>query len=185
MNGSQSGSVQPPEENAPAEADIDHSQAERHAPQQIKKPRRRPFRRTVDGVLVTLSCLLVLLSATEVWAHRTLLNTGTFVGTVAPVFNNPAATSAVAARATDELFTELNVQARLKDALPPKASIAAVPITNATKGFVADQLATVLASRQFQALWTQVLTSTHQRLVAVLRGQSTAGVSTSRGYIVL
>jgi hypothetical protein len=185
MNGSQSGSVQPPEENAPAEADIDHSQAERDAPQQIKKPRRRPFRRTVVGVLVALSCLLVLLSTTEVWAHRTLLNTGTFVGTVAPVFNNPAVTSAVAARATDELFTELNVQARLKDALPPKASIAAVPITNATKGFVAGQLATVLASPQFQAIWTQVLTSTHQQLVAVLRGQSTAAVSTSGGYIVL
>ncbi len=136
-------------------------------------------------MLVALSCLLVLLSTTEVWAHRTLLNTGTFVGTVVPVFEDPAVASAVAARATDELFTELNVQARLRDALPPKASFAAAPVTNATKGFVAGELTKVLTSPQFQAIWTAALTSTHQQLVAVLRGQNTAAVSTSGGYIVL
>ena len=153
--------------------------------ERIKKPRRRRIRRSVVGLLVALSCLLVLLSTTEVWAHRTLLNTPTFVGTVAPVFNDPAVASAVATRATDELFTELNLQARLKDALPPKASFAAVPVVNATKGFVAGQLATVMASPQFQAIWTEALTSMHQLLVAVLRGQHTAAVSTSGGYIVL
>jgi hypothetical protein len=136
-------------------------------------------------LLVALSCLLVLLSATVVWAHRTVLNTHTFVGTVAPVFKDPAVASAVAARATDKLFTELNLQARLRAALPPKASFAAVPITNATKGFVAGELTKVLASPQFQAAWTAALTATHQQLVAVLRGQNTAAVSTSGGYIVL
>ena len=136
-------------------------------------------------MLVALSCLLVLLSATVVWAHRTVLNTHTFVGTVGPVFKNPAVASAVAARATDKLFTELDLQARLRAALPPKASFAAVPITNATKSFVAGELTKVLASPQFQAVWTGTLTATHQQLVAVLRGQNTAAVSTSGGYIVL
>jgi hypothetical protein len=136
-------------------------------------------------VLVALSCLLVLLSTTVVWSHRTLLDTGTFVGTVGPVFKNPAVDSAVAARATDKLFAELNLQARLRAALPPKASFAAVPITNATKGFVAGELTKVLASPKFQAVWTGTLTATHKQLVAVLRGQNTAAVSTSGGYIVL
>jgi hypothetical protein len=136
-------------------------------------------------LLVALSCLLMLLSATVVWAHRTVLNTPTFVGTVAPVFQHPEVTSAVAARAADELVAELNLQARLRAALPPKASFAAVPITNATKGFVAGELAKVLASPQFQAIWTRSLTRTHQQVVAVLRGQNTAAVSTSGGYIVL
>ena len=136
-------------------------------------------------MLVALSCLLVLLSATVVWAHRTVLNTGAFVGTVGPVFKNPAVASGVAARATDELFTELNLQARLRAALPPKASFAAAPVTNATKGFVAGELAKVLASPKFQAVWTETLTVTHRQLVAVLRGQNSAAVSTSGGYIVL
>jgi hypothetical protein len=137
------------------------------------------------ALLVALSCLLVLLSATVVWAHRTVLNTPTFVGTVGPVFQHPEVTSAVATRAADQLFTELNLQARLRAALPPKASFAAVPITNATKSFVAGELAKVLASPRFQAVWNQALTRTHQQVVAVLRGQHTAAVSTSGGYIVL
>ena len=136
-------------------------------------------------MLVALSCLLVLLSTTVVWAHRTLLDTGTFVGTVGPVFKDPVVAAAVAAHATDELFTELNLQARLRDALPPKASFAAVPVTNAAKGYVAGELATVLTSPRFQALWTAALTTTHQQLVAVLRGQNTPVLSTSGGYIVL
>src|ERR1700726_4413897 len=148
MNASQPGSAQRPEKIAPAEAVPAGSQAGRHAVQsgheRIKKPRRRRIRRSVVAVLVALSCLLVLLSTTVVWAHRTLLNTGTFVGTVAPVFKDPAVASAVATRATDELFTELNLQTRLRDALPPKASFAAVPITNATKGYVAGALTSVL-----------------------------------------
>jgi len=185
MNVPQSASVQPPEENARAETDHTRSRAERDGPQPTKKPGRRRIRRSIVAVLVALSCLLVLLSTTVVWAHRTLLNTGTFVGTVAPVFKDPAVTSAVATRATDQLFTELNLQARLKDALPPKVSFAAAPIVNATKGYVAGELNTVLANPKFQDAWIAALTFMHQELVAVLRGQQTAAVSTSNGYIVL
>jgi hypothetical protein len=136
-------------------------------------------------VLVALSCLLVLLSTTVVWAHRTLLNTSTFVGTVSPVFKDPAVASAVATRATNQLFTELDLQARLKASLPPKVSFAAAPIANATKGFVAGQLTSVLANPKFQDAWIAALTFMHHNLVAVLRGQETAAISTSGGYIVL
>jgi len=137
-------------------------------------------------VLVAVSCLLVVLSTTVVWAHRTLLDTGTFVGTVGPVFQDPVVASGVATRATDELFIELNLQGRLRDALPPKVSFAAVPITNATKGYVAGELTKVLSSPQFQAIWTAALTATHRQLVAVLRGEKTPVLSTSAGgYIVL
>ncbi len=136
-------------------------------------------------MLVALSCLLVLLSTTVVWAHRTLLNTDAFVGTVSPVFKDPAVASAVATRATDQLFTELDLQARLKASLPPKVSFAAAPIANATKGFVAGQLTSVLANPKFQDAWIAALTFMHRGLVAVLRGQQNAALSTSNGYIVL
>ncbi len=125
----------------------------------------------------------MLLSVTVVWAHRTVLKTDAFVGTVAPVFKNPAVASAMAARGADELVTELNLQAWLRAALPPKASFAAVPITYATKSFVAGELTKVLASPKSRAVWTGTLTATHQQLVAVLRGHNTAAVSASGGYI--
>src|SRR5208282_687564 len=67
----------------------------------------------------------------------------------------------------------------------PKVSFAAAPIVNATKGYVAGELNTVLANPKFQDAWIAALTFMHQELVAVLRGQQTAAVSTSNGYIVL
>jgi hypothetical protein len=182
-------SVQPRDEGAAAGAGPAGSQAERDAPhggqERIKQPGRRRIRRSAVAVLVALSCILVLLSTTVVWAHRTLLNTGTFVGTVGPVFQDPAVASAVATRATDELFTQLDLKTRLRDALPPKASFAAAPITTAAEGYVAGELTKVLTSPQFQAIWTQALTTTHQQLVAVLRGEHTPVLSSSDGYIVL
>ncbi len=125
------------------------------------------------------------MSTTVVWAHRTVLNTDTFVHTVGPVFQHPEVDAAVATRATDQLFAQLQLQQRLREALPEKVSFAAGPITGATKGYVSGQLAKVLGSDRFQTIWVNALTFTHETVVAVLRRQSTSTISTSNGYIVL
>ena len=173
----------------PTSAEVERLRAERdalaHEVEELTAPRKRRLRRGIVGVLVALSCLLVLVSTTVVWTHRTVLNTETFVGTVGPVFQLPGVDSAVAVRATDQLFDELHLQARLRAALPPRASFAAGPITNATEGYVSDQVAKVLGSERFQTVWTNTLTNTHQTVVDVLRGKQTPTVSTAKGYIVL
>ncbi|HUD16781.1 MAG TPA: hypothetical protein VMQ59_05930 [Acidimicrobiales bacterium] len=172
-----------------AAEEIARLQAERDALEaeleKVKAPPKRRARRGIVGLLVALSCLLIVLSTTVVWAHRTLLNTDTFVGTVSPVFQHPEVDSAVAARATDQLFTELKLQSRLRNALPSKVGFAAAPITNATQSYVTEKVAAALGSERFQKLWTLTLSQTHEQLVAVLRGQKSATISTSGGYIVL
>ncbi len=141
----------------PTAAEVERLRAERdalaHEVEELTAPRKRRLRRGIVGVLVALSCLLVVLSTTVVWTHRTILNTETFVGTVGPVFQLPGVDSAVAVRATDQLFDELHLQARLREALPPRVSFAAGPITNATEGYVSDQVAKVLGSERFQTVW--------------------------------
>lgn len=173
------------EELARMQAELETLQEELEAAKGSGRTGKRRFRRAVVAVLVVLSCLLVVLSTTVVWAHRTVLNTDTFVATVGPVLEHPEVDAAVATRATDQLFVQLHLQIRLKKALPDKVSFAAGPITNATKGYVSAQLAKVLSSERFQKIWISTLTSTHQELVAVLRGQKTQSLSTSGGYIVL
>jgi hypothetical protein len=191
-NGSPSAGEQGPEstestaeELARMQAELDTLHEELESVKGSGRTGKRRFRRAVVAVLVVLSCLLVVLSTTVVWAHRTVLNTDTFVATVGPVFEHPEVDTAVATRATDQLFVQLHLQIRLKDALPDKVSFAAGPITNATKGYVSAQLAKVLGSGRFQKIWIGTLTSTHQELVAVLRGHKTQSLSTSGGYIVL
>ena len=164
------------------QAEVDELQAKLS---RIETPKKRRVRRLVVALLVVLSCLLVMLSTTVVWAHRTVLNTTAFVNTVGPVFQHPEVDAAVATRATDQLFSELHLQSRLRNALPPKAGFVAIPVTAATQSFVSEQLAKVLGSERFQIVWTNTLTSTHQQVVAVLRGQNSQALSTSGGYIVL
>ncbi len=187
MSDAHRGSEPRPTEDAPSE--VMRLQAERDAlAQEVERliaPRKRRFRRAVVGVLVALSCILVVLSTTVVWTHRTVLNTDTFVGTVGPVLGHPDVDAAVAARASHELFAQLELQKRLRDALPAKVSFAAGPIAGATEGYVSDQLAKVLGSDRFHAIWLNTLTSTHQTVVAVLRGQKTPTISSTNGYIVL
>src|SRR5664280_1974513 len=189
MSDTHGGSEPEPTRDATAAAEVERLQAERDALAQelerLNAPRKRRFRRAVVGVLVALSCILVVLSTTVVWAHRTVLNTDTFVGTVGPIFQHPDVDTAVATRATDQLFTQLQLQTRLRDALPAKVSIAAGPITGATEDYVSGQLAKVLGSDRFQTVWVKTLTSTHETVVAVLRGKKTSTISTANGYIVL
>lgn len=184
MNGSPSGSGPPPGEDSPVAVDLARTPPDRNAGPP-ERPRRRRGRRIGVGVLVALSCLLILLSTLVVWTHRTVLNTDQFVGTVGPVFSHPEVDAAVATRVTDQLFTELNIEARLRAGLPPKAKVAAAPVTNSAKNFVTGELTKVLASPTFQSIWIGTLRVTHEQLVAVLRGQQTGALSTSGGYIVL
>jgi hypothetical protein len=188
MNDAHHGSDTEPTEGD-SRVEIERLQAERDAlvqeVERLKAPRKERFRRGVVGLLVALSCILVGLSTIVVWAHRTVLNTDTFVGTVGPLFQHPDVDNAVATRATDQLFIQLHLQTRLREALPDKVSFAAGPITGATEGYVSGQLAKVLGSDRFQTIWTKTLTSTHETVVAVLRGQKSSTVSTANGYIVL
>jgi hypothetical protein len=187
--GSEGGADVPSEQGSPTDGDLERVKAERDALQEeltrTKRPKRRPILRTIVALLVAISCILVVLSTTVVWAHRTVLNTDTFVGTIGPVFSVPGVSEAVATRVTNELFTELDIQGRLKDNLPPKVSFAAAPITSATKGFVTDQFTKVFSSEKFQTFWTNTLRRTHEQVVAVLHGQNTKSLSTQNGYIVL
>ena len=148
-------------------------------------PRKRRIRRSIVGVLVALSCLLVVLSVTVVWAHRTVLNTDVFVGTVGPILHERSVDQAIANRSTIQLYTALDVKHRIEEALPHKVGFVAGPIAQASQQAVNSQLTKVLASDRFQQFWTQMLRTTHEQVVAVLHGHNTVLLSTSHGYIVL
>ena len=142
------------------------------------------IRRISVGVLVFLIALLVPVTAATVWVRHTVLNTDNYVSTVAPIASDPAVTAAVARTATDELFTALDPQQLVADALPPRASFLAAPITNGIKGFVQSQVTNILDSNAFQQIWTTANRVAHQALLKVLNGQAEA-LQTTNGQVVL
>lgn len=174
----------------PADQELARAQAERDealaklAKLQHKRERGGRFRRISVGILVLLVALLVPITAATAWVRHTVLNTNNYVNTVAPIASDPAVTEAVARTATDELFTALDPQQIVADALPPKASFLAAPITNGIKGFVQSQVNNVLNTAAFEQIWITANRVAHEALLKVLNGQAKA-LQTTNGEVVI
>jgi hypothetical protein len=173
-----------------SEEELAQARAERDAAlAKVNKLERRRvtggmIRRIAVGVLVFLVALLVPITAASAWVRYTVLNTDHYVSTVAPIASDPAVTEAVARTATDQLFTALDPQQTVANALPPRAAFLAAPITNGIKGFVQSQVNAVLSSAAFQQIWITANRVAHEALLRVLNGQANA-LQTTNGEVVL
>jgi hypothetical protein len=142
------------------------------------------IRHFLVGLLVVLFAVLLPLTYVVAWTHYVVLTNRGFERTVVPIGTDPAVTAAVAATLTNQIFTSLNAQQTVANALPPQAGFLAGPITNAAKGYVQDGVTTALQSSQFQALWKQAVDFAHEQLLSVLHGNSKA-LTTTNGQVVL
>ena len=141
-------------------------------------------RRVVAGLLVVLFALLLPITVTSAWTHRTVLDTDTYVSTVAPIAQDKAVIAAVSRDVTDQLYEALDPQAAIADSLPPRAAFLAGPIANAARSRVQEAVNRVLSSEQFQQLWENANRFAHRELVTVLRGDSSV-LQTTQGQVVL
>ncbi|HVN50652.1 MAG TPA: hypothetical protein VMT43_04425 [Acidimicrobiales bacterium] len=140
------------------------------------------WRKVLVAFLVVLTSLAILASAVGVWAHRTLLNTDSWVATVGPLAKDPAVTDAVATKVTDEVMQALDLEGWLKETLPPKVKPAAAPIAAGASQFVLNAVKQLLQTDQFQKFWVAANRQVHELAVKVLRGD-TKYVSTTGGVV--
>lgn len=168
---------------ARAERDAAVQQLERVEAER-RQGRRSRTRSVVAAVLVALFAVLLPVTVTAAWAHRTVLNTDTYVSTVAPIASDPAVTEAVSRDITNQLYAALDPQAVIAQALPPKAAFLAGPVATAAKSQVQDAVNRVLQTDQFRRLWESANRFAHRELVSVLRGD-TRVLQTTNGQVVL
>ena len=144
----------------------------------------RRGRRLLVYALAVLTCLSILTATVGVWAHRTLLNTDSWVNAVGPLADNPAVTDAVAKEVTTQLLTVIDAQQVAANALPDKAKVLAAPLTEAVGQFVERTVAELLRTDQFKTFWVEANRRVHSLAVKVLRGDTKA-VLTDNGTVQL
>jgi hypothetical protein len=168
-------------------------------PPSPKKPARRSVWWGVSSaILITLACVLAPLSVTSVWASMELSDTDQYVETVAPLADDPAVQSALAAKVTTVIFENLDVEAVAADALdtlaaqpnvPPRVAAAlptlAVPIADGVRSFTRDQVDTFFASPAFATIWDQVNRVAHEQVNKLLEGNQGGAVSAQGNQITL
>ena len=145
----------------------------------------RRWRTVIVAILAVLACVSLLTSAVGVWAHRTLLNTDSWVAAVGPLAKDPRIIDAVATTLTNEVMQALDVQKVAADALPAKASFLAQPLSVAAQQFVQKAVTQLLSTKQFQDFWVQANRVAHATAVKILKGETIKGVSTSNGEVTL
>lgn len=149
-----------------------------------RRARRARARRACAVVLVAVFAVLLPVTVTATWAHRTVVNTDAYVATVGPIAASPEVQAAVSREVTNEIYAALNPQQIIANALPPKAAGLAGPLSNGVKGYLQDGINKILASPKFQQLWVSANQFAHAQLITVLEGDSKA-LQATNGQVVL
>jgi hypothetical protein len=168
--------------DAPADPDVP-ADTDAVPPSHVARTGHR-WRRVLVVALAVLSCISILVSSVGVWAHRTLLNTDSWVNAVGPLASNPAVTSAVSKEVSTQLLQTIDVDQVAQNALPDQAKFLAAPLSTAVSQFVQRAVDELLKTQQFQEFWVQANRRIHPVVVKVLRGDTKA-VLTADGTVKL
>jgi hypothetical protein len=161
------------------------NEALRHQVEETPKPKKRRGRTIASWVLIVLACLLAVMSVVVVYARNELLNTDTFVSTVAPLAKDKAVQTAVATRVSENLVARTNLQQQVHNALPEKAGFLANPIAGAVQTATYQITLKLVQSPKFQTLWEQALRRSHAQVDNLLLGNKVGALRSTNGEVTV
>jgi hypothetical protein len=144
----------------------------------------RPPRRWYARLLILLASVLAFLALHAIWLDRQLLNTDNWAASSSELLAQPAVRNQAAAFLTDELYENVDIEAEIRSALPPRAQVLAQPAASLLRDRVELRARKLLQRPKVQTLWEDANRAAHQMLMRVLDGGGTA-VSTQNGTVVL
>lgn len=133
---------------------------------------RRRLRALLVGVLIFLTCLSVVVTGLTLWTHSTVMDTEGYMSLVGPIGKDPQAIQKLSEYIGGEVVSVTDLQQRVTDALPERAQLLAGPITAYVEDFIVKGARRVLSSPRAYELWLQVNRIGHEKIVALLRGDT-------------
>ena len=131
------------------------------------------WRRILARVLVVLGLILAAVALLAGYLRWQAFDSDTFTETSSELIANEAVRDQVAATMVEQLFTNVDVAANLEARLPPDQQGLAQPLAGALRA-LADQASVRLLERpRVQTLWREASSLAHDRLVALLRNETT------------
>src|SRR5918995_5675221 len=141
-------------------------------------------RRPLGIALVALASVLAYVAILAIWTDRQALNTDNFARASSEMLERPVVRARVAAFLVDELYDNVDVQAQIREALPPRAQPLAGPAAGALRNAAERAAFQILARPRAQQAWENANRSAHELLIKVLEGGGPI-VATTGGVVVL
>jgi hypothetical protein len=140
------------------------------------------------GVLIVVGLLLFALAITAVWLNRTIMDEDRWVATVAPLAQNVAIQDYVANKAATAIFSAVDVQSYVEQALKPlpqQAQILAIPITSALQTVVREAANKFTHSEQFYTIWVEMNRIGHKAFIVAISDRQGGAITKSGGTVTL
>lgn len=137
------------------------------------------------AVLTVLFGLLLIVANHAGWLSTTILDTESFVETLAPLPGDPDVSRALGEAVADGVVQSNDVGQAVADALPDGLKFAAIPLTQSLRDLIADIATKIIRSEPFTAIWEKTLELTHRATLLYIQGVESDLVTTEDGYVVL
>ena len=121
------------------------------------------------ALLLGLAVVLLVVGNVLFWTGNTVVKADRFADATAPVVRDQEVQQAVAAYTTQQLFSNVDVERAVTDALPQQAQFLAPTIATELRGGTERALQKVLARPQFQDRWNNLLQRSQTRFIDVMR----------------
>jgi hypothetical protein len=139
--------------------------------------------------LFGLATILLFVSSFTVWSKRQLLDDQAWADSSTQLLANDEVRGAIAQKLSDGLFARVDVEAQLRERLPPRAQGAAPALAATLENTVGPAAADRLLQRpRVQTLWQNLNKRAHAGVVKVLEGKDLGkneNISTANGEVTL
>jgi len=137
-----------------------------------KPKKRHRVRGWIAAILVVFAVLFAIVTAVAWWSNSLLLDTDTYVNTVAPILKDEQVTKAAGEVVADETIKATDLERRLEQIDPSEIGVVAVPVTEEIRAELAQSVTDLLRTETAYSAWETILRFSHEQLVALLRDES-------------
>ena len=146
-------------------------------------PLPRGRRYAVRGLLIA-GTVLAVLSIAAVFANRQVLNSDNWADTSSALLEDEAIRTQIGLFLVDEVYANVDVEAELAAALPPRLQPLAGPAAGAVRSFAEQRADRFLQRPRVQQAWTEANRLTAEQFIKIAEGDSKA-ITQSGDAVVL
>ncbi|MGI9666659.1 MAG: hypothetical protein ACR2N2_06090 [Acidimicrobiia bacterium] len=143
------------------------------------------WRMITAAVLVVLFAITLALANQAIWLATTVLDTETFVDTLAPLPADDAVAASLGDRFATAVVENNDIGAALAEELPEGLKFIAAPLAESVKGLIANAATAVIQSDRFVAIWETALRVTHGTAMFIIDQSSEGALQVSEGDVIL
>jgi hypothetical protein len=140
-------------------------------------------RKTVAALLVAAT-VLTFIAIFSFWVNRQAMNTDNWVDTSSELLEHEEVQAQLSSFLVAQLYANVDVEAELRNALPPQAAALAGPAAGGLRQLALQVSERALTTAAVQTIWSEANRAAHEQFLKVIDGGGDL-VSTSEGEVTL